>query len=349
MLTATDLTGEETHEKKNPRFLLLILAVFIMAGIGYAAFWWINKQENIVTAIEEKPSPDPNAQAWYEEQKRLMEAKLNIQPNNEIAVASIDSLALDSAAHTNTALTAVTPSPAVNPEPAVVTSSPAVKPSSVVVTPSPAVNPSPVVVTSSPAIKPAPAVVTSSTRTIVKPETTAAVTNKMVATPKNTDIFYEDQGYKPVRSKKTIADNIKPTATPQYFQEDNQLPTYNGSIPPTNNKRPVEPAYIPVQRAQKETEKNAPAFYSPMITRDELEEFMRQFPYKKTTIHFVCYSKPNEEMEAIKAQIIQFLRQNGYTDMETQWSIWLDHTPVKELHYGKSGLTGANFYIPSFK
>ena len=57
MLTATDLTGEETHEKKNPRFLLLVLALFIMAGIGYAAFWWIKKQSTIAPIIEEKELP----------------------------------------------------------------------------------------------------------------------------------------------------------------------------------------------------------------------------------------------------------------------------------------------------
>lgn len=332
MLTATDLTGEETHEKKNPRFLMLILALFIMAGVGYAAFWWVNKQENIITVVEETPSVNTNAQAWYEEQKKLMDAKLNIQPNNEIAVTPIDSLAVDSATNTSDIIetAAVTPSPAVKPAPTIVI----------------------------------PPVVTPAPRTIVKPETKYAETNRIVAKPKpvaearglvektkpsNTEIFYEDQVYKPVRTKKTIADNIKPSRAPQYFQEDNQQPKYNGSVPPTNNKRPIEPIYIPVQRTQKEIEKNAPAFYSPMITRDELNEFMRQFPYKKTTIHFVCYSKPNEEMEAIKAQIFQFLLQNGYTDMETHWSIWSDHTPVKEVHYGKSGLTGANFYIPSFK
>jgi hypothetical protein len=303
MLTATDLTGEETHEKKNPRFLLLILALFIMAGIGYAAFWWMNKQESILPVIEEKPSVDSNAQAWYEEQKKLMDAKLNIQPDSEIAVVSIDSLGVDSATNTPSSIeTAVVASTAVSsPEP-----------------------------------------------TIVKRETKSVGTNYIEEKPKPLEelkVFVE----KPVRSKKTIADNIKPTASPQYFQEDSQKPSYNGSIPPTNNKRPIEPVYIPIQRTPKEIEKNTPAFYSPMITRDELEEFMRQFPYKKTTIHFVCYSKPNEEMEAIKAQIIQFLRQNGYTDMETQWGIWSDHTPVKEVHYGKSGLTGANFYIPNIK
>ena len=97
MLTATDLTGEETHEKKNPRFLLLVLALFIMAGIGYAAFWWIEKQKTIAPIVEEKETVDASAQAWYEEQKRLMEANLNLQPDSAVSSVPIDSVALDSA------------------------------------------------------------------------------------------------------------------------------------------------------------------------------------------------------------------------------------------------------------
>lgn len=39
MLTTTDLTGEETQEKKNPKFPLLILATFITAAVCYAVFY----------------------------------------------------------------------------------------------------------------------------------------------------------------------------------------------------------------------------------------------------------------------------------------------------------------------
>ena len=69
MLTATDLTGEETHEKKNPRFLLLVLALFIMAGIGYAAFWWIAKQETIAPFVEEKETVNASAKLGMKNKK----------------------------------------------------------------------------------------------------------------------------------------------------------------------------------------------------------------------------------------------------------------------------------------
>ncbi|OYW80539.1 MAG: hypothetical protein B7Y37_07030 [Sphingobacteriia bacterium 28-36-52] len=307
MLTATDLTGEETHEKKNPRFLLLVLALFIMAGIGYAAFWWIAKQETIVPIVEEKETVDASAQAWYDEQRKIMEANLNLQPDSAEAAVLIDSTAINSSTIDSAAEmpTVVPPEPKPKPVEEIKTESP--KPAQVKRVKSPP-------------------------RSIDEAETE-----------------YIEPVYKPVRSKKVISDNIKPTDPTQYFQQENSLPQYSGSVPPTNNKRPIEPVYIPVQKTQKETEKNAPSFYSSMITREELEEFMRQFPYKKTTIQFVCYVRPNEDMEAMKGQIIQFLRQNGYTDMETNWNIWSDHTPIKEVHYGKSGATGANFYIPSFR
>lgn len=307
MLTATDITGEETHEKKNPRFLLLVLALFIMAGIVYAAFWWIAKEETIVPIVEEKETVDASAQAWYEEQRKIMEANLNLQPDSAEAAVLIDSSAAIS-----TTIESATLMPAVAP-------------------PEPKPKPVEEIKTESP--KP----------TQVK---------RVKSTPRPIDEAeneYIEPVYKPVRSKKMISDNIKPTDPTQYFQQENSLPQYSGSVPPTNNKRPIEPVYIPVQKIQKESEKNTPSFYSAMITREELEEFMRQFPYKKTTIHFVCYVKPNEDMEAMKGQIVQFLRQNGYTDMETNWNIWSDHTPIKEVHYGKSGATGANFYIPSFR
>ncbi|MEN9457861.1 MAG: hypothetical protein RL135_435 [Bacteroidota bacterium] len=307
MLTATDLTGEETQEKKNPRFLLLVLALFIMAGIGYAAFWWIAKQKTIAPIVEKKEIVDESAQAWYEEQRKIMEANLNPQPDSAEANVLIDSSATNVAIIDSAALmpTVAPPEPKPKPVEDIKTESP--KPAQI-------------------------KRVKSTPRPIDEAETE-----------------YIEPVYKPVRSKKVISDNIKPADPTQYFQKENRVPQYSGSVPPTNNKRPVEPVYIPVQKAQKETEKNAPSFYSAMITRDELEEFMQQFPYKKTTIQFVCYTKPNEEMEAVKAQILQFLRQNGYTDMLTNWNIWSDHTPVKEVHYGKSGATGANFYIPSFR
>lgn len=323
MLTATDLTGEETHEKKNPRFLLLVLALFIMAGIGYAAFWWIEKQATIAPVVEEKETIDASAQAWYEEQRKIMEARLNIQPDSAQASALINSTALDSAAvDSATILPTVAP-----PEPKSV---PVVE---IKAMPLKEIKAKPIEEVKTELTKP----------TVVIPQKPKP---RIIEEP---ETEYAEPIYKPVRSKKVISDNIKPTDPTKYFQQDNSVPQYSGSVPPTNNKRPREPLYTPAPTTQKEVEKTTPAYNSLMITREELDEFMRQFPYKKTTIQFVCYSKPNEEMEGVKAQIVQFLRQNGYTDLETSWNIWSDHTPIKEVHYGKSGLTGANFYIPSFR
>ncbi len=79
MLTATDLTGEETQEKKNTKFPLLILAIFITAAVCYALFLWVFKRGNITLEKTEQTSVDANAQAWYDEQKKLMENQVNIQ------------------------------------------------------------------------------------------------------------------------------------------------------------------------------------------------------------------------------------------------------------------------------
>ncbi len=341
MLTATDLTGEETHEKKNPRFLLLVLALFIMAGIGYAAFWWIEKQKTIVPILEEKETVDASAQAWYEEQRKLMESKLNMVPDSAQVAVLTDSTALDSAVvDSATILPTVAPP---EPKPIVAKTETALVTSKTVASTPIVEKPKSIPIAEIKA-KPVEEVKTELTKsTVVIPQKTKP---RMIEEP---ETEYAEPVYKPVRSKKVIADNIKPSDPTKYFQQDNTVPQYSGSVPPTNNKRPKEAIYIPEPRAQKEAVKTSASYNSLMITREELEEFMRQFPYKKTTIQFVCYTKPNEEMEAMKAQIVQFLRQNGYTDLETNWNIWSDHTPIKEVHYGKSGLTGANFYIPSFR
>ena len=358
MLTATDLTGEETQDKKNPRFLLLMLALFIMAGIGYAAFWWIQQKEKIVPLVKEEQVVDESAQAWYEEQRRLMESRLNIAPvadssnNNDSTTQAVvplnDSLTIESAT--------------VKAEPI------ETKPATV----------EPVAVRSKVA---KPAVVESS----VEKSTLAKAVEPRPAEPKPARRIRESYPSENMESveaprKKTerrVDDNIRPKSTIQYWDEQTIQQTYNGSIPPTNNRRPANPynysepvnnipAYQESRyeksvrtdtKSERTTVKAEPKnstppkndFSSVMITREELEEFMRQFPYKKTTIQFVTYNRPTEGTEAIKAQIIQFLKQQGYTDIEVNWNIWSDYTPVKEVHYGKYGLTGACFYIPVLK
>lgn len=328
MLTATDLTGEETQDKKNPRFLLLMLALFIMAGIGYAAFWWIQQKEKIVPLVKEEQVVDESAQAWYEEQRKLMEAQMNIAPltdsanNNDsrvqAAVPVNDSVAIEA-----------TPVKAEPLEATTVVAKPiATKP--VVVEPA---------VTKS--------VVTKTAET--KPAETRASEPK----PDRIRAFNPSENRERVeaprrKTERKVDDNIRSKSSIQYWDEQTIQQTYNGSIPPTNNRRPAN-QYNYSEPVNNNAAPPKNDFSSVMITREELEEFTRQFPYKKTTIQFVTYNRPTEGTEAIKAQIIQFLRQQGYTDIEVNWNIWSDHTPVKEVHYGKYGLTGACFYIPVLK
>jgi cytoskeletal protein RodZ len=69
----------------------------------------------------------------------------------------------------------------------------------------------------------------------------------------------------------------------------------------------------------------------------EMNEFMRQFPNRKTDIHFVHFGYLDAEMEAVRAQILEAL--NKYND----------YTSINEVHFGVSGYSGANFYIPKAK
>ena len=338
MLTATDLTGEETQDKKNPRFLLLMLALFIMAGIGYAAFWWIQQKEKIVPLVKEEQVLDESAKAWYEEQRRLMESRLNI------------ALVADSSNNNDSAVQAavlVNDSVAIEAAPVVAKSSDS-KP--VVVEPSVAKP----VATKPTVVEPATtkSVVTKTAET-KSAETKPAETKPVEPKPDRIRAFNPSENMESVEAprrkiERKVDDNIRSKSTIQYWDEQTIQQTYNGSIPPTNNRRPA----IQYNYSEPVNNNAAPPkndFSSVMITREELEEFTRQFPYKKTTIQFVTYNPPTEGTEAIKAQIIQFLRQQGYTDIEVNWNIWSHHTPVKEVHYGKYGLTGACFYIPVLK
>jgi len=324
MLTTTEITGEETQDKKNPRFLILLLALFIIAGIGYSAYWWFTQTQTILPIAEEKTITDDSAKAWYEAQKRLMEASLNTAP--------LDSMPPDSAVNAILIDSADAAPPIIPPSD---------KPLSDIPSSNVTINKS-----------------ASNSLAVSNTNTAAKVIKRAEPTTISKPVIVNDMPKedvsvttKPVRQKMVIADNIKRSVSrsnESVYQDANQQTTiYNGSIPPTNNRRPIEQSYRPIQQRPVAQEKYVNDISTMFITREELEEFMRQYPYRKMTIQFVGYIKPTETMEGIKAQIIQFLRQNGYTDIETQWHIWSDHTPVKEVHYGKYGATGANFYIPS--
>jgi hypothetical protein len=82
------------------------------------------------------------------------------------------------------------------------------------------------------------------------------------------------------------------------------------------------------------------------FTRMELEEFMRQFPSRTTDIRFIRFNNPTGEMEGLKAQIIQMLQQQGYSNIDKGWRTIGEFSAPLEVHFGGAGYNAANFYIP---
>lgn len=85
------------------------------------------------------------------------------------------------------------------------------------------------------------------------------------------------------------------------------------------------------------------------FSQSEMNEFMRQFPNKKTDIHFVNFGYLDAEMEAVRAQILAALNKYGYTNIDANWNRYTDYTTINEVHFGVNGYSGANFYIPKAK
>jgi hypothetical protein len=85
------------------------------------------------------------------------------------------------------------------------------------------------------------------------------------------------------------------------------------------------------------------------FSQSEMNEFMRQFPNRKTDIHFVHFGYLDAEMEAVRAQILAALNKNGYTNIDANWNKYTDYTTINEVHFGVNGYAGANFYIPKAK
>ncbi|TAH13398.1 MAG: hypothetical protein EAZ12_01650 [Sphingobacteriia bacterium] len=85
------------------------------------------------------------------------------------------------------------------------------------------------------------------------------------------------------------------------------------------------------------------------FSQSEMNEFMRQFPNKKTDIHFVHFGYLDAEMEAVRAQILAALNKYGYTNIDANWNKYTDYTTINEVHFGVNGYSGANFYIPKAK
>lgn len=82
------------------------------------------------------------------------------------------------------------------------------------------------------------------------------------------------------------------------------------------------------------------------FTKMELDEFMRQYPAKNADIRFIRFGTPTAEMEGLKAQIIQMLQQQGYTNIDKNWRTISEFSAPLEVHFGGAGYNAANFYIP---
>lgn len=284
MLTATDLTGEETQEKKNPKFLLLVLAIFIMAGIGYTAFLWVFERGKVTPEKTEQPVVDANAQAWYDEQKKIMENRMSIQSVQDSSAVNMVPVTIDPSTTTEAI------APPVIEKPAVVVAKPSEYLPRKVIRPQ--------------------------MKSIAKPDYVAKSESKIITPSKSNNKKLEAFFIPRQNSPKIIETNQSIEINEK---KDNKASKVSTS--PQNNQ----------------------------ITNEELERFMRLFPDKRTYIQFIGYTKPTTEMDATKNYIVRFLRQNGYSEVNDQWNFWYDHTAIKEVHYGQSGATGANFYIPSFR
>ncbi|MBX9779217.1 MAG: hypothetical protein K2X26_02670 [Chitinophagaceae bacterium] len=82
------------------------------------------------------------------------------------------------------------------------------------------------------------------------------------------------------------------------------------------------------------------------FTKMELDEFMRQYPSKNADIRFIRFGTITAEMEGLKAQIIQMLQQQGYTNIDKNWRTISEFSAPQEVHFGGAGYNAANFYIP---
>lgn len=82
------------------------------------------------------------------------------------------------------------------------------------------------------------------------------------------------------------------------------------------------------------------------FTKMELDEFMRQYPSKNADIRFIRFGSLTAEMEGLKAQIIQMLQQQGYTNIDKNWRTISEFSAPQEVHFGGAGYNAVNFYIP---
>ncbi len=156
----------------------------------------------------------------------------------------------------------------------------------------------------------------------------------------------------PVQSNSTVRKSQYAASSPYNNERNNQLAQEQSTETEYSNSFNGNP-YI--NNGQNRTPKESPRSNSGSVagarnfSQSEMNEFMRQFPNKKTDIHFVNFGYLDAEMEAVRAQILAALNKNGYTNIDANWNRYTDYTTINEVHFGVNGYSGANFYIPKAK
>ncbi|MBR2647360.1 MAG: hypothetical protein IKD55_00845 [Sediminibacterium sp.] len=179
-------------------------------------------------------------------------------------------------------------------------------------------------------IKPQPAVAASvNTNTITPKIDSAAIkaTSKKTGTKKRVAVSTINDS-----DNAESAETVPQTVSKKAPKQNQRVATYKES---TNEKITALPG----------VSKN-PYSSGRTFTKMELDEFMRQYPSKNADIRFIRFGTITAEMEGLKAQIIQMLQQQGYSNIDKNWRTINEFSAPQEVHFGGAGYNAVNFYIP---
>ena len=179
-----------------------------------------------------------------------------------------------------------------------------------------------------------------SSSTVIKPQKKVPVIYSEVVVPDQSERAVRKSKYAsspPIKNEYKYSNQ----ATQEPSSETNYTNSINGNpyINNGTNRTPIE----------KPSSNNNNMSGVRNFSQSELNEFMRQFPNRKTDIHFVNFGYLDAEMESVRAQILAALYKNGYTNIDANWNRYIDYTTINEVHFGVNGYAGANFYIPKAK
>ncbi len=180
----------------------------------------------------------------------------------------------------------------------------------------------------------------SSTSAIIKTQKKDPIINKARVVPPQSDRTVRKSTYAaaaPIKNENDYYNQVdqEPSTETNYSNSINGNPYINNGANRTPRERPRNNI----------NNMNGVRNFS----QSEMNEFMRQFPNRKTDIHFVNFGYLDAEMEAVRAQILAALNKNGYTNIDANWNRYTDFTSINEVHFGVYGYSGANFYIPKAK